>query len=194
MKNLRGTLLSLTELEAFLRAVDREPGPPLAVVLVGGAAVQLLCRNDLRVTRDIDTLDRGAATTLERIAHRQRPPIDVNRRADMFEAFLPPEWESHARTVFVGPRDRLTVIVPAPEDLAVMKVFRMDSKDADDIALLAALPGFDRDRFRTGFTEVLKVAIGTPRLHAQSFCLVWESLFPTEPLDVEDLLRGAVGP
>ncbi len=109
----------------------------------------------------------------------------------MFEQFLPEDWTERLRLVFEG-RRRLKVFVPSPEDLAVMKVYRMEAKDADDIAKLARLPGFDRARFLTGFVRTLPSSIGPSRRHAQSFALIWNDLFPdAEVLETDSILETA---
>jgi hypothetical protein len=185
-------MLSLKDLEDFLDAVDRALGPPIDLVLVGGTAVQLLCRDPDRRTRDIDTLSTDTIPVLVQIAATHLQPIDINDRAALFESYLPDDWQDRVRLVFDGPRKRLRVVVPCPEDLAIMKVFRMGPKDEDDLLKLASLPGFDREGFRDRFLRLLPVAIGPERRHAQFFAEAWNGLFPDElPLDIDDVLKAA---
>ena len=87
------------------------------------------------------------------------------------------------------------VHLPRPEDLAVAKVFRFVAKDAEDIVRLSALASFDRKVMMSGFLNVLPVAIGNPRDHAQSFAMAWNRLYPDEPVELEDLLmRAGISP
>ncbi len=72
-----------------------------------------------------------------------------------------------------------------------MKMFRMGAKDSEDIFRLVKLDGFDRDRFVDGFIETLPRALGSFRLHAQSFALTWNKLYPDKLLSIEELLRRA---
>jgi hypothetical protein len=186
-----GLLLSLADLRGFLRKVDSADGPDLDLVLVGGAAVQLLCNDGSRFTRDIDLLTDETLPQLRRVAAAAFPDVDINARSRMFEQNLPDDWRDHLRLVHEG-RKRLRVFVPCPEDLAVMKLLRMGPKDEADIERLTQLAGFDRKRFHDGFLDVLGRAIGPRRLHAQSFVLAWNELFPEEPaLDIDAVIAAA---
>lgn len=188
-------LLRLKEVKAFLRALDRAiPAPDTEITLIGGAAVALLCADEERQTDDIDTLAGEALEEAMRIGAQQVPPVNVNARGDMFDNYLPEDWESRRKQVFpFSPgAHRLRVFVPCPEDLAVMKVFRFLSKDQDDLYRLAHLPGFDRDLFQESFLSVLRFSIGDKRRDAQSFAQAWNALFQPEPrLDTDEVLRRA---
>jgi hypothetical protein len=188
-------LLRLREIKAFLRALDRSsPAPGVELTLIGGAAVALLCEDGERQTDDIDTLASDALERAMRVGAQQVPPVNVNARGDMFDNYLPEDWESRRRQVFpfAPGSHRLRVFVPCPEDLAVMKVFRFLSKDQDDLCRLARLPTFDRNRFQASFLSVLPVSIGDKRRDAQSFAQAWNALFDPEPrLDTDEVLRRA---
>lgn len=110
--------------------------------MIVGAAVTLLCADDERQTDDIDTLAGSALEIAMQVGARQNPPVNVSARGDMFDNYLPEDWESRRRQVFpFSPGSHhLRVFVPCPEDLAVMKVFRFLSKDQDDLYRLAQLP------------------------------------------------------
>jgi len=188
-------MLRLKDLKAFLMALDRRiPPPGRDIVLIGGAAVTLLCADDERQTDDIDTLAGEALELVMQIGAQQNPPININARADMFDNYLPEDWESRRRQVFPFSRGthHLRVFVPCPEDLAVMKVFRFLSKDQDDLYRLAQLPGFDRSLFLKSFLSVLRFSVGDPRRDALSFSQTWNALFRSEPpLDTDEVLRRA---
>lgn len=184
-------LLTLKRVEAFLREVDQAAEEPIELVLVGGAAVLLLCRDHERETRDLDTLTDAGLVEARRIAATHVPAIDINHRAAMFESYLPGDWVHRVRIVFQG-RHRLRVFTPCPEDLAVMKVFRFAAKDEDDLPRLVKVPGFRTDQFLESFVSVLRVSIGDKRRDAQTFSLVWNHLFPDEvPLDADEVCRRA---
>lgn len=162
----------------ILHSLDRGLDEPADLILVGGAALLLLV-DDARVTFDLDALGSPGLARIERVAANLQvdgASVPLSSRSAMFEGHLPDDWSQRLRWHALPHLQRLRVGTPAPEDLAVMKVFRLLSKDADDILRLAGLAGFDRDLFRRGFESALPSAIGDPRWHAQSFKLVWERL------------------
>ena len=188
-------MLRLKDVKAFLMALDRRiPPPGKDIVLIGGAAVTLLCADDERQTDDIDTLAGEALELVMQIGAQQNPPININARAGMFDNYLPEDWESRRRQVFPFSRGthHLRVFVPCPEDLAVMKVFRFLSKDQDDLYRLAQLPDFDRNLFLKSFLSVLRFSVGDQRRDALSFAQTWNALFSSEPpLDTDEVIRRA---
>ncbi len=168
---------------------------PVHILVVGGAAVLALCPEG-SATRDIDAMrtediDVFLDAVRKWSSGEGSRRIDVNTRSDAFEVYFPEDWRERVSVVDDLSTPMVQVLVPSPEDLAIAKVFRFGAKDADDIALLAALPGFDRQRFREGFLNVLPVAIGNKRWHAQSFAMAWNRLWPDSPVDAEDLVRAA---
>lgn len=185
------TLLDRKGLGTALRAIDAVLEEPADLILVGGAAV-LLLTDGVRVTFDLDAMQSAG---LERIARAtaESPSLPLNARSDPFEVFLPEDWRERLIGHTVEGVHRLRVYTPSPEDLAIMKVFRFGPKDADDIARLAGRRGFDRRSFRQRFIRVLRAAIGDPGWHAHSFEMVWNRLFPAEPLRREDLLSPLAG-
>lgn len=178
--------LGRRRLAAILQSVDAQLDRPTRLVLVGGAAVLLLTTEE-RVTYDIDAMyddDFGRVA----VAAKAVPALDINARSDPFEICLPEDWRDRLVQHAQSSLSLLRVFTPAAEDLAVMKVFRFAPKDADDIARLAAQPGFDRQRFRAGFENAVRATIGEPRWHAQSFEMIWSRLYPGEPVSRDELL------
>ena len=188
-------LLQLKEIRDFIRTLDRAiPDPGTDITLIGGAAVTLLCADDERQTDDIDTLTGEALEIAMQVGARQNPPVNVNARGDMFDNYLPEDWESRRRQVFpFSPGSHhLRVFVPCPEDLAVVKVFRFLSKDQDDLYRLAQLPDFDRNLFQKSFISVLRFSVGDKRRDALSFAQAWNALFTPDPaIDTDDVMRLA---
>jgi len=188
-------LLTRSELERICREVGRILSGPTEIILAGGCAVLAWCP-DGTATKDMDGFRTEDFVVFSHALARWsratgEEPVDANCRADAFEVFFPEDWREHiceARSLSSG---RLRVLVPRPEDLAVSKVFRFLSKDADDIERLASLPPFQRERFLSGFLNVLPVAIGDARVHAQSFAMAWNGLYPGEPMDPQDVLKRA---
>ena len=167
------------DLERALAHLDVLCPGPVELTLVGGAAVALLVP-DTRVTFDLDAMAGPGlpgllAALAEHDAADERPPLST--RSDAFELFLPPDWRERRIVHHLSGLRRLTVLTPAPEDLAVMKLFRFHAKDADDIARLSQRPGFDRERLRTAFETTLPGALGDPAWHRQSFQMIWERVF-----------------
>jgi hypothetical protein len=188
-------LLQLKEIRDFIRTLDRAiPDPGTDITLIVGAAVTLLCADDERQTDDIDTLAGSALEIAMQVGARQNPPVNVSARGDMFDNYLPEDWESRRRQVFpFSPGSHhLRVFVPCPEDLAVMKVFRFLAKDQDDLYRLAHLPDFDRNLFQKSFISVLRFSVGDKRRDALSFAQTWNALFTSEPpLDTDEVMRRA---
>lgn len=177
------------QLKRALTGADHRLDERVDVILVGGAAVIVLSP-DGSSTRDIDALSGEGLSRLKRaLAEAGTQGLELNDGADSFEVYLPQDWRGRLRLSRKFSTRRIKIYTPAPEDLAVMKVFRLAAKDADDIALLAGLPAFRRKRFLAGFLDVLPVAIGDQRHHAVSFAMVWNRLWPKEPITEEQLLR-----
>jgi hypothetical protein len=147
---------------------------------------------DSEATRDIDLLWTDSLRSLvERLGRpewdRLATGIALSLRADIFEMNLPEDWQSRARRISDLCFGNLAVFTPAPEDLAVMKMFRFNAKDAQDIQRLAAVD-FDRERFKGSFLAVLPYAIGSRGWHAQSFEMLWNRLWPEVALSAGELL------
>lgn len=188
-------IISRDDLKQILSEVDFRLSEPAELLLVGGGALLVLCL-DATATRDLNAFPTESQALLEQAflgvrLGKRAEAIDFNTRSAAFESYLPEDWQGRILLSEEFSTRRLRVFTPCPEDLAVMKVFRFAAKDAEDIRRLAELDSFDRDRFLEGFLEVLPVAIGQPRWHAQSFSLVWNRLYPDRALTTEDLLERA---
>ena len=184
-------LIDRKALRTYLKQVDDHLTEPVELILIGGAAVLILCEN-ARATHDLDVMPEKGMQQLQRAVNeltRQQKAsrIDINTRADPFETCFPPDWRSRLVSVSAFTFKNLKVLVPTPEDLAVSKVFRFFAKDVEDINRLASLPGFDRDIFLSAFRETLSGAVGDARWYAQSFRMLWEHLYPQWTLN-DDLL------
>jgi len=164
------------------------------LIVVGGSAVLVLAP-DSEATRDLDVLwSDGLRLLSERLGEEKwsalKAELRLSTRSDPFEIRLPPEWRERALRAKEFSSDKLSVFTPVPEDLAVMKLFRFHSKDAEDIRRLAA-GRFDPSEFKKSFVATLPFAIGDPRWHAQSFVMLWNNLYPNSPVEVDEILREA---
>jgi hypothetical protein len=188
-------LISRDDLAAALARADGRLEEPAELLLVGGAALLVLCP-DAVATKDLDAFP---TESLGRIAQalagaaRETGAIDIDTASRGFEIYLPDDWQERLRTSAELSTRMIRVLTPAPEDLAVMKVFRFAAKDAEDIARLAGLAEFDREAFLRRFLAVLPAAVGEPRWHSQSFTLIWNALYPDRPLDPDALLGSVEG-
>lgn len=186
-------MIDRDQLATLLARLDSHLDHPVDLLLVGGAAVLVLCE-DATATRDLDAFPTEDLAAIERalaevVEQDGLGPVDLNRRSTGFESFLPEDWEKRVRWSERLSTQHIRLGTPCPEDLAVMKLFRYASKDAIDIARLASLPDFDFEAFRRRFLRVLPVAIGDQRYHAQSFALAWNALRPGKPVEVDALLK-----
>ncbi len=182
-------LISRDDLASALARADGRLEGQADLLLVGGAAVLVLCL-DAVATKDVDAFPTSSLPRLSEalgVGGSGSPAIDVNTASRGFEIYLPDDWQKRLRISTEFSTRMIRVLTPALEDLAVMKVFRFAAKDAEDIARLAGLADFDRDEFLRRFLAVLSAAVGEPRWHAQSFCLIWNALYPDRPLDPDGL-------
>jgi len=188
-------LLTRDDLERLFRGVGTVLADPVEILLTGGCAVLAWCP-DGTATKDIDVAHtEGFVLFSEALARWSRSQgedlADTNTRSDAFEVFFPENWKDRVCEAPSLCSGNLRVLVPSPADLAVSKVFRFHSKDADDIQRLASIPEFDRERFLAGFLNVLPVAIGNPQMHAHSFTMAWNGLYPGQDLAPEEILDRA---
>ena len=160
------SLVTRDELRSALaRAAGRLEGT-IDIIVAGGGAL-LVLTPDARATRDVDLLPTPGVAAL-RQAMSDDGSIDVNTSVAAFETFLPDGWEGRLllSEEFSGPS--LRVFTPAPEDLAVMKVFRFLAKDAEDIRRLARLEGAEAALFVAsgmGATALAHLAVLRPGDH-----------------------------
>jgi len=181
-------------LEHLLRKLEAAGEAEFEVILVGGSAVLVLV-SDALATRDIDVLWTDGLRLLSQSLGEEgwstlKAELRLSTRSDPFEIHLPPDWRDRARLSPEFSVGKLSVFTPAPEDLAVMKLFRFRAKDAEDIRNLASGP-FDRGAFRRAFVSTLPFGIGDPRWHAQSFVMLWNGLYPESPIELDEIVREA---
>ncbi len=186
-------LITRDGLRMVMAQLDGLVNDPVELLLVGGAAV-LVHSPDGVATRDLDALPTESLQTLltALASHPEvAATVDLNTASAGFETYLPEDWEDRIERSEDFSTAHISVFTPSSEDLAVMKLFRYVAKDAEDIARLAATELFNAASFKTLFLTVLTTAIGQPRLHAQSFSLVWNELYPDNPVDIDELLKAA---
>lgn len=189
-------LLTFNDLTATIdRLNGLAEGLDVDLALVGGCAVLALAGGG-EATRDVDALRTDSLLALERKLGESAwtalcQELELNTRSDMFLAHLPQDWEQRA---ILHPRlskGSIRLFTPSAEDLAVMKLFRLNSKDAADIKTLAGLPGFDPSLLRRLFVSVLPFALGDQVWHAQSFEMAWNGLYPAQPISRDQILAEA---
>ena len=186
-------LISRDDLKYLLVRLDRVVSEPAELILVGGSAVLVLCPRAV-ATKDLDAFPTDSLHHLSKALKKIRTQggvIDLNTASAAFETYLPDDWQSRIMVSAEFSTNNIRVFTPAAEDLAVMKVFRYVAKDAEDIVRLADLGNFREEDFRSRFLEVLPVAIGDTRRHAQSFCLAWNALYPDREIEIEEVLKAA---
>ncbi len=186
-------LIDSNILHTFILGLDKHLESPIEIVLVGGAAVIVLCSTTIvEITKDIDVISTTDSSILAQAIMKavildEIPELDINSRVQAFETCLPEDWENRIVKSDIFSSEMVSIFTPCPEDLAISKLFRYHSKDVEDIKLLAQLPTFDRDAFHSRFLRLLPVAIGPLRYHAQSFILLWKALFPHVPINEDEI-------
>ncbi len=186
-------LISRDDLKYLLVRLDRFISEPVDLVLVGGSAVLVLCPRAV-ATKDLDAFPTDSLHHLSEALRSFRTKgeaIDLNTASTAFETYLPDDWQSRIKISAEFSIGNIRVFTPVAEDLAVMKVFRYVAKDAEDIVRLADLEIFRSEDFRLRFLQVLPVAIGDTRRHAQSFCLAWNALYPDQEIEIDEVLKAA---
>ena len=186
-------LISRDDLKYLLAQIDRAISEPVDLLLVGGSAVLVLCPRAV-ATKDLDAFPTDSLHHLSRALKNIRTQdraIDLNTASAAFETYLPDDWQSRIAISAEFSTGNIRVFTPEAEDLAVMKLFRYVAKDAEDIVRLAELENFCSEDFLSRFLEVLPVAIGDTRRHAQSFCLAWNALYPDREIEIDEVLKAA---
>jgi hypothetical protein len=186
-------LISREMLKHILELTDKRLKREVEVLLVGGGALLVLAKNST-ATRDLDALPTDTLSFFQDALRKIKGEIrgiDLNTRSVGFESYLPDGWEERTVLSKDFSTANIKVYTPCPEDLAVMKVFRFSAKDAQDIARLAGLPRFKPSVFKKRFLSVLPAAVGDPRWHAQSFSMIWNSLYPKQSIDTDDVIKLA---
>ena len=185
-------LVDRRSLKAIVRRLDAHLKEEVQIIIAGGSAVVVLCP-EAEATKDIDVFPTEELDKIVKLAKSASPDhsFDINTAVGSFESYLPDDWESHAvhSTEFSG--KHIQVFTPCPEDLAVMKVFRYYTKDAQDIQKLAMLKTFNLNRFKKRFLQMLPVVIGNKRTHAGSFAMIWKKLKPKSSIDTDKVLQLA---
>lgn len=128
-------------LNAWYAASVKDADDHLSVVVVGGAAFQLLGLTKRNTTHDIDILVASESMN-------ETMPIfkeSVNDDVSVFMDSLPYNFEDRL-TKFDTGAPGLTVYIPSIEDLAVMKLYGMRPNDEDDLTSEAFLEKIDWDQ------------------------------------------------
>lgn len=127
--HLEQTLKNVDE-EAFF---ELEPKTKLKMVIVGGGAFMLMHLTDRQMTRDIDMIE--FSTSIETIIKRHP---EFNSAAFAFERFLPDGWDSRLLKLDID-TEAIDFFVPCLEDLTVMKLYRNEDNDIEDLRSPKAL-------------------------------------------------------
>ena len=188
-------LIDRDALRGRFEELDKVLDAPLSLILVGGGAVVALVE-DAESTKDIDYIRTKELDELLRTQGGQKlreiaEELGFSDHSHAFEAYLPEDYLERSRIVPELSGERLRVFVLSPEDLALMKLFRFASKDQSDIEKLTSLAGFDLERLRTSFLQMLPIVVGDRRWCAGSFTTVWNKLNPELPHTIEEVLEAA---
>lgn len=144
----------IEEVRRVLAEVDARLSRPVAVTLIGGAAVALTLDDRTLTTKDIDAF--GAPALVFVIARELEIPFDPAAVADL-------PWNYEDRCTIALRLTRLEVSVPDPHDLVLSKISRWSPSDQDHTSRLHGRGLLDYEtlveRYRTEMTH----AIGDPR-------------------------------
>lgn len=176
-----------TEIERFLRAVDKALTKRLELIVIGGSAATLHC-GAARATQDIDTLT-SVSSALTAAAAKARKvtglgiPIQRVTIADEPEDFA-------SRLERVLPRlKHLRIFVPERHDLVLMKSTRAFEHDIQVIREIHEHAPLSLEILVDRFIGEMS-PIGHPVRIRRNFLTVIEALFPARVDEVERRLRA----
>lgn len=127
--NKQGVLSKLAKIdEELFFVLEVLPEPKPTIIVIGGAALIISDLSSKQVTKDIDIFhaEHIAAETLY-------ADPDINAASQTFACNLPYNYRDRATDVTPASFRVLRVLVPSPEDLAVMKLYRWEEPDKADL-------------------------------------------------------------
>lgn len=162
------------ELEAFLRALDRELPGPVTITVIGGAAIGLVY-DTRHATSDIDLTPTGAAGFWEAVDRVQKThPIPL-QAVSIFVA--PYDYEERRSRLSLKGFRRLTVLVPEKHDLAIMKAGRAEAHDLAAVADIHARSPLDLETLVQRYHGACTQVTGSQADFRLNFLALVERLF-----------------
>jgi hypothetical protein len=174
------------QLERFLTALDANLATPCEIIVIGGTAAALHY-GARRPTTDIDTWnvvsdDLARAIRLATQETGLNVPLTKSGIADG-----PEDFESRLERVLPHLR-QLSVLVPEPHDLVLMKALRAYEHDLEVIEEIHQHSPLDLETLVHRFESEMS-PIGNPARIRDSFLLVIERLFPRDVDRIEKRLK-----
>lgn len=169
---------SPTEIETFLRAVDKHLSEPFALVIIGGSAAALAYKVS-RYTYDIDTVNEISMIQSAYEAAKAETELEIPLGPAAVADF-PYEYESRLEDVRLSGLRRLQIRVPEKHDLVLTKVVRGYQNDLDTIEEIAEKNGLDFETLLSRFTSEMSHVIGDPARLRLNFLAAIETVFGEE--------------
>ncbi len=162
------------DVEKFFLALDRELPRPVAVTVIGGAAIGL--KYDPRhATTDIDLTPVSDADFWKAVERaRSAHPIPVQT----VTFFTPPyDYESRRTKLTIKGLKRLTVLIPEVHDLAIMKAARALTHDLDAVEDIHRRHSLDLDTLVARYYEARTQVTGSVDEFTIGFLALIERLY-----------------
>jgi hypothetical protein len=167
---------SRSELEGFLRLLDRELAQPVTVTIIGGAAIGLVW-NTTHATTDIDLASGGQEALWAAVKRAQRlHPIPVQTVPFVV---APYHYEERRTPYSVYGATRLTILIPERHDLAIMKTGRAEAHDLQAVADVHAREPLDLETLVLRYYDALTQVTGSADDFRVNFLALVERLFGT---------------
>jgi hypothetical protein len=180
---------SATDLERFLRELDRNLTGRHVLIIIGGAAASMAYHAS-RTTHDIDTAN-PVQGPVQRAAEAARQTTGLNipmTYASIFDG--PVNYEDRLQTQTHLGLDHLLVRVPERHDLALMKVIRGEEHDLQVIREMHEHEALSLDVLLGRFQHEMTHVMGQLSMIRLNFLALIELLFgKDQAAKVEDLTR-----
>lgn len=167
---------SRTDLQRFLDRIDAHLSEPAQIIIIGGAAAAM-AYGVSRSTRDIDTwsaVDGALARAIDRAQQHARVRIPIEHAA---VADAPWHFESRLLPLNAPGWSRLTVFVPEPHDLVLMKCVRGYEHDLETAAEIHRTYGLDLETLLSRFLDEMTHVIGDSVRSDQNFRALVDRLY-----------------
>lgn len=166
-----------SEIETFLRAIDRHLSEPFDIIIIGGAAAALAYRV-VDYTKDIDTWSGRSLAPIADACKKAQEETGLNIPiGPAGPADGPYEYEDRIQKVDIEGLKKLRVFVPEKHDLALMKIMRANENDIATIKQLNANFGLDYELLVKRFKEEMTHVIGSSNNIKLNFITTIESVF-----------------
>lgn len=166
-----------SEIETFLKAVDRHLPSPFEIIVIGGAAAALAYKV-IDYTKDIDTFGgRSLEPIMEACKKASKETGLTIPIAPAAVADGPYHFEDRLVKVKISGLQKLSVCVPEVHDLTLMKCMRANDNDRETVKQLKENHGLNLDLLIKRFKEEMTHVVGNKSSIRLNFLATVETAF-----------------